>query len=298
MAAVLDRFIEAERRPLEEALERATRLPGVPAVTAEPVRYAVAAGGKRLRPLLVVAGYRACRDDVPPPVYDLAAAVELIHTYSLIHDDLPSMDDDEMRRGLPAVHVAFGVEAATAAGAAMIPLSLRLASEACGSLGLSGAATRDVLVPLYHAAGGGGMVGGQVLDLEAEGRALRSGQLEEIHGKKTGALLGVAPRLGAAAAGAGSRVLESMERYGRSLGLAFQIADDILDVTGTAAVLGKRPGRDDELEKATFAVIEGVEPARARARAAVEAALAALRAGGVRSEELEALARYAAERDR
>ncbi len=294
---VLATFLERERVPVDAALERVTRVEGAHQV-AEGVRYAVRGGGKRLRPVLVVAGYRAFTTTVPEPVYDLAAALELIHTYSLVHDDLPSMDDDPVRRGRPATHVRYGVAAATVAAAAMIPLSLQVAAVACRRLGLPPARRSQVLLPVFAAAGAGGMVGGQVMDLGAEGRELSVPELEDIHRRKTGALLGVAARLGAAAAGAGAQALDALQRYGAALGLAFQITDDILDVVGTTARLGKTVGRDDVLAKASFAGIEGVERARAHARREVEAAVAALRAGAIRSSELEALAHYAAERDR
>jgi geranylgeranyl pyrophosphate synthase len=163
----LDRFLEGERIRVDAALERALPAPSAPAALAEPIRYAIRGGGKRLRPILLVAGYRAFRAPVPQAVYDLAAALELIHTYSLVHDDLPAMDDDDVRRGRPATHAAFGIAAATVAGAALIPLSLRVASGACRELRVSPAHRRAVLIPLYAAAGAGGMVGGQVMDLEA-----------------------------------------------------------------------------------------------------------------------------------
>lgn len=294
----LERFIETERARVDAALERSLPTAGAPPSMAAPVRYAVRGGGKRLRPILMIAAYRAFRSPVPAPVYDLAAALEIIHTYSLVHDDLPAMDDDDFRRGRPATHVAFGLEAATVAGAALIPLSLRAAAGACGRLGIGRDLRRGVLAPLYAAAGAAGMVGGQVLDLEAEGRALSIGELEEIHRRKTGALLAVAPRMGATAAGAGDAARDALERYGSAVGLAFQIADDILDVTGSTAVLGKTAGRDGALAKATFAGVAGVEAARGRARREVESALAALEAGNIRSTELAALARFAAERDR
>jgi geranylgeranyl diphosphate synthase, type II len=294
----LDRFLEGERIRVDAALERALPARSAPAALAEPIRYAIRGGGKRLRPILLVAGYRTFRATVPPAVYDLAAALELIHTYSLVHDDLPAMDDDDVRRGRPATHAAFGIGAATVAGAALIPLSLRIASGACRDLDMTPEIRRAVLLPLYAAAGAGGMVGGQVMDLEAEGRDLSVRELEEIHRRKTGALLAVAPRMGATAAGAPAVARDALEAYGAALGLAFQIADDILDVTGTTAVLGKTAGRDGELAKATFAVVAGVEAARARARREVDAALAALEAGGIHSTELVALARFAAERDR
>lgn len=290
-------WMEAERAAVEAALGDV--LAGLGAgVVAAAIRYAAEAGGKRLRPLLCVAAYRALAGTPPPPAYRLAAALELIHTYSLVHDDLPSMDDDPVRRGRPSTHVAHGVRAATLAGAAMIPLAARTAAEAAAALGLEDGARGRIVSALCAAAGAGGMVGGQMLDLEAEGRQVGLDALERIHRLKTGALLAVAPRLGGLAARADVRTLDALAVYGESLGLAFQITDDILDVTGSTAVLGKTAGRDTQLEKATYPALEGVDGAAGRAREAVAVARAALEAVGIESEELTALAAYAVERDR
>jgi geranylgeranyl diphosphate synthase, type II len=294
----LHAFLAAEGARVQAALERAIALPAAPASLADAVRYAVRGGGKRVRPILCVAAYRALRPGVPDAAYDLAASLELIHTYSLIHDDLPSMDDDEVRRGLPSTHVAHGVVTATLAGAAMIPLAVGVAAQAARDLDLDAGRRQRILQALCAAAGAGGMVGGQVMDLMAEGRTLELDELEAIHRRKTGALLGVAPLMGGLAAGGTGGALDALEVYGSAVGLAFQIADDILDVTGTTAVLGKTAGRDGELEKATFAALAGVEAARARAGVEVDTALAALDAVGLWSDELVALARFAAERDR
>jgi geranylgeranyl diphosphate synthase, type II len=294
----LHAFLAAEGARVQAALERAIALPAAPASLADAVRYAVRGGGKRVRPILCVAAYRALRPDVPDAAYDLAASLELIHTYSLIHDDLPSMDDDEVRRGRPSTHVAHGVATATLAGAAMIPLAVGVAAQAARDLDLDAGRRQRILQALCAAAGAGGMVGGQVMDLMAEGRTLELDELEAIHRRKTGALLGVAPLMGGLAAGGTGAALDALEVYGSAVGLAFQIADDILDVTGTTAVLGKTAGRDGELEKATFAALAGVEAARARAGVEVDTALAALDAAGIWSDELVALARFAAERDR
>ena len=293
----LPRYLEAERRRIEEALDAVVGpLGGGPVAGA--IRYAVEAGGKRLRPILCVAAYRAVAGDPPPPVFRLAAAVELIHTYSLVHDDLPSMDDDPVRRGRPSTHVAHGVREATIAGASMIPLAVRTAAAAAAELGLEDAAAAAAIADLCAAAGPRGMVGGQLLDLEAEGRAVGLDGLERIHRMKTGALLAAAPRLGARAGRAAPAALTALDVYGRSLGLAFQITDDILDVTGSTAVLGKTAGRDTQLEKATYPALAGVEEAGRRARRETEVARAALAAVGLRSDELNALAEYAVERDR
>ena len=290
-------YLEAERKAVDRALGAVVaELEDGP--VARAVRWAVEGGGKRLRPILCVAAYRAIAGDPPPAVYRLAAALELIHTYSLVHDDLPSMDDDPVRRGRPSTHVAHGVAAATIAGAAMIPMAVRTAAAAGRELGLDGDRRAAIILDLCRAAGMAGMVGGQLLDLEAEGRGVDLDALEWIHRMKTGALLAVAPRLGGRAAGAEGATLDALDVYGRSLGLAFQIADDILDVTGSTAVLGKTAGRDTQLEKATYPALAGVEEAGRRARGEAKVARAALKAVGLESRELDALAAYAVERDR
>lgn len=290
-------YLDAERRAVERALADVASGLGRGPIP-EAIRYAMEAGGKRLRPILCVAAYRAVAGEAPRAIFRLAAALELIHTYSLVHDDLPSMDDDPVRRGRPSTHIAHGVAAATLAGAAMIPLAARTAAAAAAELGLDERRASRVVVELCAAAGAGGMAGGQLLDLEAEGRPIGAEELERIHRMKTGALLAVAPRLGGLAAGADERIQVALHVYGRSLGLAFQIADDILDVTSSTDVLGKTAGRDTQLEKATYPALAGVEEAARRARREAEVARAALEAVGVESEELAALAAYAVERDR
>lgn len=294
--AELRAYLASARAPIDAALLAVVGEETGP--LADAARYALEAGGKRLRPILCVAAYRAFRDDAPAAVYRLAASLELIHTYSLIHDDLPSMDDDPVRRGRPATHVACGEAVATLVGAALIPLAARVALEAGRDLKLEDGVRRSLVGTLCRAAGAGGMVGGQALDLEAEGRAVTLEELEAIHRRKTGALLAAAPVLGGLAAGAGPATCDALGTYGEALGLAFQIADDILDVTGETAVLGKTAGRDTELEKATYPGLEGLDGARRRADAEVDRALRALEAGGIRSEALAALARFAVTRDR
>jgi geranylgeranyl pyrophosphate synthase len=293
--------VEAARKALGEDL-----LPGLAPAIAEPIRYALDAGGKRLRPILCVAAYRAVsrsagNGDSPATsetgIYEIAVAVEFIHTYSLIHDDLPSMDDDDLRRGQPTTHRVYGVPRAVVAGAALIPLSSLVLDRGGRSLGLTAAERAGLVRELSTAAGAGGMVGGQWSDLEAEGRALDLAQLEGIHHQKTGALLASAARLGGLAARADAGALNALATYGRALGLAFQIADDILDLTGDSKVLGKTAGRDLDLGKATYPSLLGVEAARDRASAEADRAIAALRGGGLATVELEALARHAVERN-
>lgn len=295
-------FLDSERERVDGVLARlaGSMLNGAPPVLEAPVRYALEPGGKRLRPILCVAAYRAVRgvDRAPDPVYELAAALELVHTYSLVHDDLPGMDDDDVRRGRPSTHRAFGTERAMLAGVALIPLACRVAVRAGSALGLGEPGQSALVHELCVAAGAGGMVGGQVADLEAEGRSIASDELESMHGRKTGALLTAALRLGGRAAEAGDDVLRALDDYGRSIGLAFQITDDLLDMTGRPEVIGKTGGRDSELAKATFPALLGEEAARRRAQDEVQNALAALAEAGVSSRELEALGRFTVERDR
>ncbi len=261
---------------------------------ADAVRYALLGEGKRLRGFLVLHAYRACggTGDALP----LAAAVEVVHAYSLVHDDLPCMDDDDVRRGRATVHRAFDVPVATATGVAMVPLAAWAAFRGGRALGLAPGAAAAIVRELMRASGGGGMIGGQLLDLEAEGRALQLDELERIHRGKTGALIEAAVRVGAMAAGASEGRVRALGRYGAHIGLAFQIADDVLDVTATTDELGKTAGRDVALHKSTYPALLGVAGARERAQALVQQALEALREGEVAAPALEALARYAVNR--
>ncbi len=297
-------YLDRERRRVEAALVRVLDrvLEGEPAAVAEPVRYAVEAGGKRIRPILCVAAYGAVRagrgSDVPAAVYDVAASLELIHSYSLVHDDLPCMDDDDVRRGRPSTHRAFDTPRALVAGSAMIPLACQVLARAGRALDLDEDTAAALMKELCKAAGAAGMVGGQVSDLEAEGRPIELDELVSMHRRKTGALLAAALRMGGLAARADAGQLEALDAYGRAVGLAFQIADDLLDVTGTDDVLGKTAGRDSALAKATFPALLGVDEARARAQMEVHSALAAIQGAGLSSGALEGLARFTVERDR
>jgi len=261
---------------------------------AEAIRYSLLGGGKRLRGMLVVAAYRAAGGEGDP--LPLAAAVEIVHAYSLVHDDLPCMDDDAFRRGRPTVHRVYGVEVATVAGLAMVPLAARSAWLAARDLGLDDAACGDVVRTLMRASGAAGMIGGQLLDLEGEGLSLDLAALERVHRHKTGALIAAAVRLGGLGAGATDAVLDAYARYGDAVGLAFQIADDVLDVTATSDELGKTAGRDVELRKSTYPALLGIDGARERAAALADEACAALDAAGVLTPALERVARFTVER--
>jgi geranylgeranyl diphosphate synthase type II len=258
----------------------------------EALRYSVFAGGKRIRPALALASARAVGggDEAAIP---FAASLELVHTYSLIHDDLPAMDDDDLRRGKPTSHVVFGEALAILAGDALHSLAFESLLARVPDARLA----RDLAFDLARAAGVGGMVGGQVEDLEAEGAVPEEGRLERLHRGKTAALFAAACEGGGRAGGGRPEDLAALRRFGLELGLAFQIVDDILDETGTPESLGKTPGKDREERKMTYVALEGVERARARAGARLASAVAAL-AGVPAPEALEALARYVVERDR
>jgi geranylgeranyl pyrophosphate synthase len=231
-----------------------------PATAEQPIRHAVLAPGKRIRPLLLMAGYRAAGGE-DAGIARLACSVELVHAYSLIHDDLPCMDDDVLRRGRPTLHVVYGVEAAVLAGAALMPMAVRAIYSAGDQLGLSDSCLRDLVLELTRAAGGGGMVGGQWLDLKAEGRAVAWPELEDIHRGKTARLITAAVVMGGLAAGADDAMQRRLRRFGLELGLAFQVIDDILDVTGSSSELGKTRGRDVALGKATTPAVLGLDGA-------------------------------------
>ena len=263
---------------------------------ASVVRYALLGSGKRLRGLLVVAACRAAGGS--GDVSALAAAVEVVHAYSLIHDDLPCMDDDDMRRGRPTTHVVFGVRSATVAGVSMVPLASAAAFDASRGLGLSPTDGARVVRELMQASGAGGMVGGQLLDLEGEGKPVDISDLERIHRGKTGALIRAAAVVGGIAAQASETQLAALATFGESIGLAFQIADDVLDVTATTDRLGKTAGRDRDLGKSTYPALLGVDAAAERARSLIADGRSALRAAGLLSPELDALAGFAIERER
>ena len=261
---------------------------------ADAIRYSLLGGGKRMRGTLLLSVFEAAggRGDAS----HLAAAIEVVHAYSLVHDDLPCMDDDDMRRGMPTVHRVYGVPVATAAGLAMVPLAARCAAQSARGLGLDEASVGAIVVELMQASGAGGMIGGQLLDLEGEGRPLALAELERIHRAKTGALITAAATLGGRAAGVTGTCLDALRRYGEAVGLAFQIADDVLDVTATTDQLGKTAGRDLALRKSTYPALLGVEGAKARADALIEEGCQALDAAGLLTPPLARIARFTVER--
>jgi geranylgeranyl pyrophosphate synthase len=257
----------------------------------EVVRYSLLSPGKRLRPTLVFASYEALGGGHPAVVH-LGAAVEVVHAYSLVHDDLPCMDDDDLRRGRATAHRAFDVASATTAGFHMVGLAARVLAEGLAELGLEPGRRRAVALELFRAAGAGGMIGGQALDLEAERQRLPVAALEEVHDRKTGALIAASCVMGGLAAGGSADRVEALRAYGRAVGLAFQIADDVLDATGTSAQLGKTAGRDAALAKSTFVSLLGVGAARAEAERLAARAVDRLREAGLASPTLVELAHY------
>ena len=291
-------FLAQEREKVEAALEEALTgiLTRVPQGFRGALQHGVTSGGKRLRPILCVVAYRAA-GGTGEGIHALAVSLELIHAYSLMHDDLPCMDDADLRRGESTTHKVHGEAATCVAGALLIPAAALQAFEAAQGMGLPEKDCRRLVAELSRASGGGGMVGGQVLDLLGEGQDLSAEELDDLHRRKTGALLRASLRMGGIAAGVTSVQLEGLDRYGESIGLAFQIADDLLDATSSADELGKNPS-DEELGKSTYVSLFGVEAANRKARELVSEALVALEGAGLDSPELAALARYIVERNR
>jgi len=289
--------VAALRAAVEEALEAA--LPpesSWPATIHKAVRYSLFAGGKRIRPLLVLAAGEAVggeRGELLP----LACAVEMIHTYSLIHDDLPAMDNDDLRRGKPTSHKVFGEAIAILAGDALLTRAFHLLAEVPAGAG-------DALVrrrlrasaELGLACGTTGLIGGQVMDLESEGKAISAASLERLHRAKTGALLKASIRGGAVLGGAAEEDLARLTRYADAIGLAFQVVDDVLDATEDAEHLGKTAGKDEAAHKATYVSIHGLERAREMAAALREEALGALAPLGPKGALLAALGREIVDR--
>jgi len=296
---VIEALLSDEKVEVERALERACEWLGdeLPDELFQPARHAVLSGGKRLRPLLCVVAYRACGGGTGPAVYDLGAAIELIHAYSLMHDDLPCMDDADLRRGQPTPHTLFGEAVTARSGTALIPAASLWALTASDALGVDEAVSRRIVSELNRAAGAGGMVGGQALDLLGEGQHLDSTELDRLHGMKTGALLTASLVIGGLAAGASDTAIAGLESFGRGIGLAFQVTDDILDATEVAADMGKHPS-DGLHDKSTYVSLYGLEEATRRARVLAEEATEALRGAGIDAPALMALASYVVERKR
>lgn len=315
-------FASRCRQSIDAALAR--WLPGPPATPAlldEALRYSLQAGGKRLRPILTLAAAdavaraadrpagAASADDAARLALPAACALELIHTYSLIHDDLPAMDDDTMRRGRPTLHVVFGEGIAILAGDALLTEAFALLAREPASTGSAAIEARKlrVIARVASAAGASGMVGGQAVDLEAAGIAHLAGRpplamnadsLPRMHAMKTGALIRAAAVAGATMAGGSDQAVEALDRFAAELGLAFQIVDDILDVEGASADLGKTAGKDAAAGKPTYPSLFGLAESRALAEASIARAEAALAGAGLEGSHLMAIAGWVVGRDR
>ena len=291
----LKAYLRSRQKEIDHALDRYLPKANTKPVTLhKAMRYSLFAGGKRLRPILCLASAEACggkiRDALP-----FACALECIHTYSLVHDDLPSMDDDDFRRGRPTCHKVFGDGIAVLAGDALLTIAFEIVSTA------KPAPRYDMSILLREiavAAGSQKLIAGQVADLEAEGRNVKRDQLRYIHENKTAAILTSSVRLGAMSANADAKKLRAITNFGRGLGLAFQVIDDILDVTQTSEILGKSAGKDVAAKKATYPAVIGLEKSRAEARRLTRQAHNALSVfTSGQAEPLHCLANYLLERE-
>jgi farnesyl diphosphate synthase len=303
----LDRWSRVRLQQLEQALDRwvTADVPlglshGAPAQLVEAMRYAVLDGGKRLRPLLVLAAHEAVRhpvggvgaeqgDATLEAAMRAACAVELIHAYSLVHDDMPCMDNDVLRRGKPTVHVQFGEASALLAGDALQALAFELLTPQDGMV--LPATQARLCALLARAAGSAGMAGGQAIDLASVGLPLSESQLRQMHELKTGALLQASVLMGAHCGAPGAQALHGLQTYGAAMGLAFQVVDDILDVTADSTTLGKTAGKDADNNKPTYVSLMGLQASQAYAQQLLQQALSALDASGLaHTEALRALA--------
>ena len=290
----LRKYMKSRQRTIERALDR--HLPKAtvkPATIHRAMRYSLFAGGKRLRPILCLAAAEACGGTAERAL-PLACAIECIHTYSLVHDDLPSMDNDDFRRGRPTCHKVFGEGIAVLAGDALLTSAFEIVSRAIPTRRYNMA---SLLRETAVAAGSEKLIAGQVADLEAEGKKVNRDQLRYIHENKTAAILTSAVRLGGMSANANPKQLAAITILGGALGLAFQIVDDILDVTQTSEKLGKSAGKDIAARKATYPAVIGLERSRSEARALTRRAHKALEVFGRKGEALRQLASYLLERD-
>jgi geranylgeranyl diphosphate synthase type II len=264
-----------------------------PSIIHRAMRYSIFAGGKRLRPILTIATGEIFGAD-ERELLPAACSIEMIHTYSLIHDDLPAMDNDDLRRGMPTCHVKFGEAMAILAGDALLTQAFLTLADSDASNAQR--KLRVISEVAHSAATTGALIGGQVMDLQSEGKPITGKQLEEIHSAKTGALIRCAVRIGAIIGGASEDELRSLTKYGEKAGLAFQVADDLLDETATSEELGKTAGKDVASQKATYTALYGIDGARQMASRLCSEAIGALRKLRRNTSELEAIARFIVER--
>jgi geranylgeranyl diphosphate synthase type II len=291
----LEAYLSDRQKIVDEALQRyLSDEDGVPHDLHNAMRYSVFAGGKRIRPILCLAALEACGGDMAPAM-PVACALELIHTYSLIHDDLPAMDNDDFRRGKPTSHKVFGEALAILAGDALLTEAFVLLSRA-EKVRLAAEKRLAVIQEIANAAGVAGMVGGQALDIRTGKNSPDFEGLQCIHRLKTGALIAVAVKAGAILAGANDDKIQSLNVYGSHLGIAFQIADDILNVEGDSRLMGKQTGSDVASGKVTYPTLLGLENAKTKLVEHVESAVAAIETFDSRALPLRVIARYIMER--
>lgn len=291
----LEAYLSDRQKIVDEALQRyLSDEDGVPHDLHNAMRYSVFAGGKRIRPILCLAAAEACGGDMAPAM-PVACALELIHTYSLIHDDLPAMDNDDFRRGKPTSHKVFGEALAILAGDALLTEAFVLLSRA-EKVRLAAEKRLAVIQEIANAAGVAGMVGGQALDIRTGKNSPDFEGLQCIHRLKTGALIAVAVKAGAILAGANDDKIQSLNVYGSHLGIAFQIADDILNVEGDSRLMGKQTGSDVASGKVTYPTLLGLENAKTKLVEHVESAVAAIETFDSRALPLRVIARYIMER--
>jgi len=291
---LLEEYLETKKKIVDRALEKyLPKRDGFSSEISESMRYTLFADGKRIRPVLCMASAEVVggRADTVLPI---ACAIEMIHTYSLIHDDLPAMDNDDYRRGKSSNHKVFGEGVAVLAGDALLTEAFCLLSG--GTPAISPEKSLTIIHEISTAAGFQGMIGGQVADLRAEGKEVDMERVNYIHTHKTQALITVSIRAGAIAAGAGEDDLNALLEYGRKTGLAFQIADDILDIESSREILGKDTGSDEELKKATYPALIGLEKSKERTRKLVEDALSDIDRFDEKAQPLRMIARFIAER--
>jgi geranylgeranyl diphosphate synthase type II len=290
----LKSYLASRQKLIDRALDRYLPNEATPPTTIhKAMRYSLFAGGKRLRPILCLAAAETCAGKIDSAL-PVACALECIHTYSLVHDDLPSMDNDDFRRGRPTCHKVFGDGIAVLAGDALLTIAFEIVSHAKPAPRYD---TSMLLREIATAAGSERLIAGQVADLEAEGKNTNRSQLRYIHENKTAAILTTSVRLGAMSANAKPKQLNAITRFGRALGLAFQIIDDILDVTQTSEKLGKSAGKDIAAKKATYPAVVGLDASRLEAGRLTRQARAALSIFGDKAEALHALANFLLERE-
>lgn len=290
----LKSYLNEKRKLVESHLYKSVGDDTIPKTLRDAMAYSLEAGGKRLRPILVIAGAEAVGCSAGQ-VMNIAVALEMIHTFSLIHDDLPAMDDDSLRRGKPTNHKVFGEAVAILAGDGLLAQAF---SVLAGTLAAEPALLIEVIRDIADATGGKGMTGGQVIDIESTGKKITESELTKLHSYKTGALIRVCAVSGAKLCGASKSQIEALSRYGEVIGLAFQIADDILDIEGDQATIGKDIGSDVEKGKNTYPSIVGIEASRKKAKDLIQEATDLVSMFGDKGTSLSAIAQYIIDRQK